>query len=502
MAVLKQNLVANYLGQGWTALMGLAFVPVYIKYLGIEAYGLIGVFALLQAWLTLLDMGITPTLSREMGRYLGGASTTASIRNLLRSMEVIAVLIALGLVAGVWVASGWLASGWLQVESIPLDEVSGAFKIMGAVVALRFLEGIYRSCLLGLQRQVLFNLVNSLMATVRAVGAVVVLAYWSPTVEAFFYWQLLVSVIGLLALLAVTYSCIETSSTRAQFSWEEVEKVRRFAGGMLGITFLTLLLTQMDKILLSNLLTLSAYGYYALASLVAGGLYILLTPIVQAWFPLLSQLHASGSKREFAEAYHLGAQLVSVVMGSAALVLIVFADPILQLWTQDAELAKQSAGLVRWLALGNLLNGIMTIPYQAQLAYGWTGYAIRVNAISVVLVIPAIMILVPIYGAVGAAIVWVCLNAGYIIFGAYYMYSKILTQEKVQWYVRDTLQPLLFGGAVALLTVLLPTSEKAWQQILEIFLVALCILVASACGAEKIREQVLSSLRSARRAEL
>lgn len=70
--MLKRNLIANYLGQGWNALMGLAFVPLYIKYLGMEAYGLIGLFALLQAWLSLLDMGMTPTLNPEMARFSGG----------------------------------------------------------------------------------------------------------------------------------------------------------------------------------------------------------------------------------------------------------------------------------------------------------------------------------------------------------------------------------------------------------------------------------------------
>ena len=65
----KRNVLANYVGQGWSALMGLAFVPLYIRYLGIEAYGLIGVFAVLQACLSLLDMGMTPTLNREMARF-------------------------------------------------------------------------------------------------------------------------------------------------------------------------------------------------------------------------------------------------------------------------------------------------------------------------------------------------------------------------------------------------------------------------------------------------
>lgn len=43
--MLKRNVIANYLGQGWRVLMSLAFVPLYIKYLGIEAYGLIGILA-------------------------------------------------------------------------------------------------------------------------------------------------------------------------------------------------------------------------------------------------------------------------------------------------------------------------------------------------------------------------------------------------------------------------------------------------------------------------
>jgi O-antigen/teichoic acid export membrane protein len=72
----KRNIAANYLGQVWTAVMGLAFVPLYIRYLGMEAYGLIGVFAMLQTWLSLLDFGLTPTLTREMARPIANAEDT------------------------------------------------------------------------------------------------------------------------------------------------------------------------------------------------------------------------------------------------------------------------------------------------------------------------------------------------------------------------------------------------------------------------------------------
>lgn len=54
---LKKNIFSNYFGAGWVALMTLAFIPLYIRYLWIEAYGLIGIFAMLQGLLSLLDFG-------------------------------------------------------------------------------------------------------------------------------------------------------------------------------------------------------------------------------------------------------------------------------------------------------------------------------------------------------------------------------------------------------------------------------------------------------------
>src|SRR6187549_3857121 len=109
---LKRNLAANYVGQAWVALVGLAFLPLYIRYLGAEALGLIGVFTLMQAWLTLLDLGITPTLNREMARFTAGGHSPRSIASLLRSLEVVGVLLALAIVTAVWAVSGYAARAW------------------------------------------------------------------------------------------------------------------------------------------------------------------------------------------------------------------------------------------------------------------------------------------------------------------------------------------------------------------------------------------------------
>ena len=494
--MLKRNLIANYLGQGWVALMSLAFIPLYIKYLGIESYGLIGLFAVLQAWLALLDMGMTPTLGREMARFTGGSHSAQAIRDLLRSVEVVALGVAVAIAAGIWAASGWLASDCLKAESLPVASVAQAFAVMGVVTALRFVEGIYRSSIAGLQRQVLLNVVSSVMATLRGFGAVAILVWVSPTIEAFFWWQGVVSILTVCLLAWATYQALPRADQAARFSLQALRGIGRFAGGMMGITFLALLLTQVDKILLSKLLNLSDYGYYMLASTVAGALYVVITPVGQAWFPRLSELHAQHDQPGLISTYHQGAQLVSVTMGSAAVILIVFAEQILHLWTQDAELAHRTATLVSLLALGNLLNGLMWIPYQAQLAHGWTGLATRINLIAVLIIVPAILWAAPRYGAEGAAWVWVCLNAGYVLIGIHFMYRKILQTEKWRWYKNDLIQPLGAAAITALIIVQLIPAEPL-PVLAQLFVLAgasSAVLVMAGMAAPIIRQKMYAQV--------
>lgn len=494
--MLKRNLVANYLGQGWAALMGLAFIPLYIKYLGIEAYGLIGLFAVLQAWLGLLDMGMTPALGREMARFTGGSHSAQSIRDLLRSIETLAVGSALLIAGGVALGSNWIATSWLKADALPTAVVAQAFAVMGVVTALRFVEGIYRSSIVGLQRQVLFNAVNSAMATLRGLGAVGILAWVSPTIEAFFLWQGVVSIATLTILAATTYANLPRSDRGGRFSLAALRGVWRFAGGMVGITLLALLLTQVDKILLSKLLTLKEFGYYTLAATVASALYMLIGPITQAFYPKFCELHARDDIVALADCYHKGAQLVSVIAGSAAIVLIFFAETFLRLWTQDGELAGLVAMLVSLLVLGNMLNGLMWIPYQMQLAHAWTRFGIYVNTIAVLFIVPAILWAVPRYGAVGAAWVWVALNAGYCVFAVQFMYRRIMTAEKWRWYGQDVLAPLLAAGLVVgtIKVFWWPVQDTAIAQITVLATTAIAALSASTLASQHVRQQVLISL--------
>ncbi len=477
--------------------MGIAFVPLYIKYMGIEAYGLVGLFALLQAWLSLVDMGITPTIGREMARFTSGNYSTLLIRDLLRSIEIIALFIALAIAMVVALGANSIASHWLQVNDLPIELVTETLLIMGLVAALRFVEGIYRSSMIGLQKQVLFNVLTGIMATFRWAGAVGVLIWVSPDIKAFFVWQGMVSILTVCVLAAATYIILPGIERSARFSYKALEGVWKFAAGMLGITFLGLLLTQVDKILLSKLLSLSEYGYYTLAAVVAGALYVVITPITQAWYPRLCELYSRGDKIALATSYHEGAQLVSVIPGSAAIVVIFFAETLLRLWTQNAELADQVAPLLRLLMLGTMLNGLMWIPYQTQLAYGWTSLSVYNNIIAVALIVPAILWVTPRYGAEGAAWVWVVLNVGYLLLGIHFMYRRILTEEKWRWYIQDLLFPISAATIIAaILAAIFPRTDSNLADFFLLMVAAIATLFASLLSANRLRQQLYRLLAS------
>lgn len=475
--------------------MGIAFVPVYITYLGMESYGLIGIFALLQAWLVLLDMGMTPTLNREMARYLAGAHTVQSIRDLLRTLEVVCFTTALIIWAGVWMGSGLLAANWLRVEKLPLEDVAQAISIMALLAALKFVENFYRSALMGLQLQVWLNVAGSGLATLRWAGAVAVLAWVAPSIQAFFVWQVLVSVLSVVIFVFAMYGHLPSSNQSASFSADQLKAISRFAGGMMAQSLLVLLLLQVDKVILSRMLTLEMFGYYALAGTVAAALYQLTTPVTQAYYPRFSELVVKEDIVELKKAYHFGAQLVSVMLVPAALMMVFFGEKILVLWSGNAVLAHNVAPLLALLALGTMLNGLMHIPYMLTLAYGWSGFAVRVNIVAVSVLVPAILWVTPRYGAIGAAWIWVLLNCGYLLLSTRYLYRRLLKTEMKLWYQQDLMLPMAAATLTAVLfwQLNLGFSSRLFD-FLWVAVVALCTLAVTALATPSIRRFLLRSV--------
>jgi O-antigen/teichoic acid export membrane protein len=222
-----------------------------------------------------------------------------------------------------------------------------------------------------------------------------------------------------------------------------------FAGGVLGINFFAILLTQVDKILLSRLLSLEFFGYYVLAATLAGGIYLMINPITQAFYPRMVEHAAHKDTLGFAHIYHQGAQLVTLVTAPVMAILFIYPEGVLYLWSGDLALAERTAPILAPLALGSFLNGLMWMPYQCQLAHGWTSLAFKANILAATILVPAVLWLVPTYGVIAAAWLWVALNLGYVLIPLHFMHKHLVLGEKMRWYIEDTLKPTLAGIGVA-----------------------------------------------------
>jgi O-antigen/teichoic acid export membrane protein len=394
-------------------------------------------------------------------------------------------------------ASHHLASHWLNVKALPVDVVATALAVMAVVTALKFCEGIYRGSLFGLQLQVWYNGAYALLSTLRHAGALAVLAFISPTLHAFFIWQGIVSLLTLAVLARKVHDAIpKGASSPRLFSSHAVAGVWRFAGGMTSIALLSLLLTQADKILLSKLLPLDVFGYYSVAASAGGAILAVTIPLSTALYPRMVEFVTQGDEKGLITLYHAGSQVVTAVTSPLMALFAFFAEGIIVVWSGDANLAEQVAPLLSVLAVGTFLNGLMQVPYHLQLAHGWTGLSVKVNVIAVLLLIPAMLWIVPRFGAIGAAWIWVILNGGYVLCAVQFMHRRLIPQEKWRWYVGDVLLPM--GGAIGVMLLAQQLQPAAYENRLAwtLFLGAAGVLALamSAILAEKIRSQVLEAI--------
>lgn len=495
MTVIKRNIAANYAGNIWQILMGLAFVPLYMKFMGVEAYGLIGIFATLLGVFGLLDMGLGATLTREMARLSVLPGREQEMRDLVRSLEIIYWAIAVLIGLTVMVIAPFVAHSWVKASKLSPQEIEQAIRIMGFAMALQWPASFYTGGLMGLQEQVLLNLINIIMSTLRGVGAVLVLWLISPTVHAYFSWQIVITSINTCLLGLFLWRNLPRTGSGSVFSKRLLAGVWKFAAGMTGIAILSTALTQVDKVVLSKMITLEMFGYYSLAGIVAMTIYRFTGPVFSAVYPKFTQLAAIADHNALALLFHQSCQVVSVLIIPFAVVVSLFSYEIMLLWTRNPVTAEHCRFLVAIVVSGTAIAGLVNIPYALQLAHGWTKLSLYVNSVSVVLLVPMIVYLTRHYGAVGGASAWVILNCGYMLIATPIMFKHLLPGEVWRWYRQDLGVPLLASLLTAGLgRLFLTTALPPLATALYLAVVSAATLGITAMATATTRTWVLAKL--------
>ncbi len=437
---IPRNLAFGLTASIWSALIGLAVVPIYLKSLGVEAYGLIGVYSSAAALFSLLDFGLAPAINREVARSTAQGNMHPA-RELLHTLAVVYWSMAFAIMALMMIVAPVVAKAWLNTRHLPETTITTSLMLIGLAIACRWPHSLYVGALIGAERLALVSVISMFMSLLGSGGAVAVLVWITPDIEAFFLWQCVVGMVHVVVLRAAAWRVLGRGASRG-FSTDALRGIWRFSAGSSGVAVTALLLTQIDKVILSGVLSLAAFGEYTLATVVVSAIYLAVNPVFNVIYPRFTMLVASRDEVTLQSLYRIGTQVFAATLFPVCMVIAVFSEEIVAVWTGSREIAGRISLVVALLAAGSALHSVMYFPYALQLAYGLPRMPLQINLLLLAIAVPAIAVLSWLHGAIGGAAAWFLLFTVYLLLGAWMTHRVLLVGLGAKWLLVDVGRPL------------------------------------------------------------
>lgn len=456
---------------------GLALVfatPLYIKLIGLEAYGILSIWLVLQVLMGFLDFGIGPTIVKELARINNRSQGTAV--NLIRTAEVFIGGISLIFLLFFWLSSTWIGVNWFKTTTIDKNYLSIVVKYMSLALALQFPVNIYMNVLTGLQEHQRMNIVLMLSNILKYVIGLTMLYLYSDLRTFFIAQAILAGLITLISRQVAMKGLRKQIDIKASVDFKIFIPIWKFSLGMACTSFAAVLLSNVDRLVLSNLVSTEALGKYAVAFTATGILQLAIQPFYKAYFPRYAELVKLGNEADIEREYFQSSRIMSAIIISMSTVGFVFAPQLFTIWIGKADF--QIIQVFRILIVSITCSGLMWLPSALQQAYSWTSLHLMMIMIALIIGIPFLIYGTKQYGILGGTIVWVIHGISEITLGLWLMHRKLIIGKFVNWYMEVLFPPTLIALPLTLLSFfLIPNSENNFLTLAKISITGIIILL-------------------------
>ncbi len=407
---LKKNILAIYGATGVIALAPILAMPWYLAALGPGQFGLISFVMMLQAVFGLLDAGMSQALVREFAERLHGNDTLRDDQGaarLLLGFERVYWLLGFAVAGIALLLSGVIAGHWLRLGDVPL--ALGVLAVQGsaALFAAQFPGSLYRSLLVGAQAHVPLSHVMLGFAVLRHGGGVVVVMLF-PSLLVYLIWHVALALMETWVRGALAWRTLGGKRRALNEPVVIPPAVWKMVAGLSGSALLGTLTVQMDRIVLSRMVSIEQLGYYTLAASAAIGLLQLINPLQQAVLP-----HAVSLRENSAVLYRLYWKLFGIIAAislAATLGYLFLGEWLLGVWLHDPGVVQEVRSLLSVLLIGTLLNAFYAIGYINWIVHGQVRHIFWVNMLSCGIAVMLIPLLVSWKGTMGATFGWLTIN--------------------------------------------------------------------------------------------
>lgn len=453
---MKKNIIANFFGRFWGILSNFFFIPIYIYFLNFNSYSIISFSLLIMAVMSILDGGITSSLSKEFSRKDISLQERNRVYKTLESVYFIISFISILLI---FLLSDYISENWINVKYYKLTEISFFLKIISFEVGFQLLFKFYLGGLFGLEKQIEANLFQVLWGLFRN-GLVIVIIAFFPSLKVYFFWQTFTTIF--FTLLLKLY--LQKKLLGAYISYISpvieiliLKRIWKFTGGVFLISVIAAINTQLDKVLISKLLSLENLGYYTLTITLSQSLLVLINPISTALFPRFSRYYSLEKKVIAKKIYLKAAQLTSILLFSVFSIFTFFAKDLILAWTGNPYIVTNTYFLIPITSFAYSMLALQILPYNIAIANGFTKFNNILGIASLFITIPLYIIGIKNFGTIGAAYTFCIIQFITTLVYLYLINKKFINAKLFKdIYFKQIILPLSISFSITFILSLIP----------------------------------------------
>ena len=394
-----RNALFNFAGGALPAIVSLATIPLIVRGLGDEGYGLFALIVAIVGYFSLIDVNVTA----GSVKYIAGYAATRDRRGIdqtvtfgLAAYTLIGVIGAICIVA----AAPLLVREVFRVPSALIETGELCLRIAAFGFLFGQLQTYLNSVPQALLRYDLTSRVEMAFGTVVPLGTVALLAldFGLPEIIAF---RVCASAVHCMTLWAIV------SRLLPELRWAYPDRVLtrnllRFTGYSFLSRVAAVTYAHADKLIIGAVVGVRALAYYTIAATLANRVLGLTFRLSSVLFPSASALDARGETDRLRALYLKATRYVSFINGSVLVLIAVFADAILYYWI-GPEFAANGARILILIALAQFVDSLTNIPSLVNDGLGHPKVSGSMAFLRACLGLIAIYALVHLHGVEGAA---------------------------------------------------------------------------------------------------
>ena len=438
----------NLLGAAVPAVLAVLTVPLVVRYLGQEDYGLLMLVTSIMGYFALIDINVTAASTKFVSQH----HAQGADRQVHQTVSFgLLIYLGIGVVGGaaLWGFATPLATDVFKIS--PARQADAVRALQWA--ALGFLTGqvqVYLQSLPGaLSRYDLAGSVEACFGVVLPLLTVGLLMLGGGLVE--LIW-LRIALSCLQALGVLTWLMRRMKLRWARPDGETRRSMLSFSAFAFLSRFAALTYSHGDKLIIGAVVGAGPLTLFAVPTMLVNRVMALLFRLAAVMFPHASQLAAQNRMAELQTAYFSAARYLCFLNGATLLLLATLAPAILTVW-MGPEFATTGATILTLMALAQWLDSLTHVPSLVNDGLGHPRVSGMFALTRALLGLSLIADGVHQAGIAGAA--WAHLAASALMGGAFvaYVHGRSLPFSLRSWLLQATLKPAL---------ALLPGAVVGW----------------------------------------